>query len=73
MGGVNTEEANMKREAWSERRSRMKNWIIVGTGNRRFGMGGRPSEREERERKTNDWSEISNARAENVQVRDQNG
>jgi len=36
-------------------------------------MGGRPSEREERDRKTNDWSDISNARAENVQVRDQNG
>jgi hypothetical protein len=73
LGGVNTEEANMKREAWSERSSRTKNWMIVGTGNRRFGMGGNPSEREERDRKTNDWSDISNVEAGDVQVRDQNG
>jgi hypothetical protein len=47
--------------------------MIVGTGNRRFGMGGNPSEREERDRKTNDWSDISNVEAGDVQVRDQNG
>jgi hypothetical protein len=63
----------MNREAWSERSSRTKNWIIVGTGNRRFGMGGNPSEREERDMKTNDWSEIRSVRAGDVQVRDQKG
>ena len=63
LGGVNTEEAKMKREAWSERSSRTKNWIIVGTGSKRFGIGGSPSEREERDRNTNDWSYISNAQA----------
>jgi hypothetical protein len=63
----------MKRDAWSDRSSRTKNWMIVGTGSRRFGMGGRPSEREERDKKTNDWSDISNVAAGDVQVRDQNG
>ena len=70
---MNTEEAKMKREAWSERSSRTKNWIIVGTGSSRFGMGGRPNEREERDRKTKDWSGISYVRAQDVHVKDQNG
>jgi hypothetical protein len=49
----------MNLEAWSERSSRMKNWMIVGTGSRRFGMGGMPSDSADRERKTNDWSIVS--------------
>ena len=59
LGGVNTDEANMKREAWSDKRSRTKNWMMVGRGRRRLGIGGTPSESDERDRKTNDWSEVS--------------
>ena len=33
-----------------------------GRGRRRRGRGGRPMERDERERKTKDWSGISDAR-----------
>jgi hypothetical protein len=59
LGGVNTDEANIKREAWSDKRSNTKNWMIVGKGRRRLGMGGMPSDNDDRDRKTNDWSEIS--------------
>lgn len=32
--------------------------MIAGKGRRRFGIGGRPRERDERERKTKVWSVI---------------
>lgn len=49
----------MNRDAWRERRSKTTNWMMEGRGRRRLGMGGRPIEREERDRKTKVWSGIS--------------
>jgi hypothetical protein len=53
-GGVKAADEKMNRDACRERRSRTKNWITVGKGRSRLGIGGRPSESEDLERKTND-------------------
>ena len=58
-GGVYSDEEKMKRDDWSDRRRRTKNCMMDGRGRNRRGRAGRPSEREDRERNTKDWSGIS--------------
>jgi hypothetical protein len=56
VGGVYSGEERMKRLAWRDRVRRTTPWTIVGRGSRWRGIGGRPRERDERERKTKVWS-----------------
>ena len=58
-GGVKTGEVKMKYADWRESRRRTKHWITVGSGSSARGMGGTPSESEDRETNTNDWSGLS--------------
>lgn len=57
-GGVNSELEKMNRDAWSESRSSTKNWMMVGMGRKRRGIAGMPSDSEDRDRNTKDWSVI---------------
>lgn len=47
----------MNRDAWSDKSSSTKNWIMVGRGRSRRGRAGIPSERDDRDRNTKDWSD----------------
>jgi len=49
-------EAKMKLDDCRERRVRTANCMMAGRGRRVRGIGGKPKERLERERKTNVWS-----------------
>ena len=53
-GGVYADEEKMKRDDCRERRMRTKNCTMDGRGRSRRGRGGRPMDRDERERKTKD-------------------
>lgn len=49
----------MKRDDWSERMMRTKNWMMDGKARYFLGMAGKPKERELRDMKTNVWSVAS--------------
>lgn len=55
-GGVYADGERMKKDAWRARMRRLRHCIIVGVGRNFFGIGGTPRAREERDKKTNDWS-----------------
>lgn len=60
-GGVYSGVEKMKLRACNVMRTRTQNWMIVGSGRYFFGIGGNPIDSEEREMKTNVWSDGSAA------------
>jgi hypothetical protein len=56
LGGVYGVEERIKRDDCRYRVVRTRNWTRVGSERSLRGIGGTPRERQDRDRKTNDWS-----------------